>query len=258
MYKYADCADYIKSFTDDQIFLMGTILIYFITLWGNIFIVMLIDYLNIFQKYKIQKDKKPELSLIYEALSNVIIGHSLFIPLLLYYYKPSYLNITMKYEELPSLIECILILILWQFLFDTYFYWTHRLLHHSLIYQYIHKQHHKFKVPVGISALYAHPIEDLLVNNISTFIGPLLYPSHFYLWLIHLGLRFHETVDAHSGYIFPWSPWKLLTIYIHGGASRHDWHHSNQVGNYGGYIFWDWFCGTDKSYKKWLEKNKEI
>ena len=108
MYKYGNYADYLKSFSDDQIFLSGTILIYFITLWGNIFIVMLIDYLNILQKYKIQKDKKPELSLIYEALLNVIIGHSLFIPLLLYYYKPSYLNITMKYEELPPLIECIL------------------------------------------------------------------------------------------------------------------------------------------------------
>jgi len=97
MYKYGDYTDYLKSFSDDQIFLFGTILIYFITLWGNIFIVMLIDYLNILQKYKIQKDKKPELSLIYEALLNVIIGHSLFIPLLLYYYKPSHLNITMKY-----------------------------------------------------------------------------------------------------------------------------------------------------------------
>lgn len=57
MYKYRDYAGYLKSFSDDQIFLSGTILIYFITLWGNIFIVMLIDYLNILQKYKIQKDK---------------------------------------------------------------------------------------------------------------------------------------------------------------------------------------------------------
>lgn len=33
-----------------------------------------------------------------------------------------------------------------------------------------------------------------------------------------------ETVDAHSGYLFPFSPWSLIPS-IQGGADRHDFHH---------------------------------
>ena len=34
--------------------------------------------------------------------------------------------------------------------------------------------------------------------------------AHGFVFLVYLALRFHETTDAHSGYDFPWSPWRLL------------------------------------------------
>ena len=33
----------------------------------------------------------------------------------------------------------------------------HRALHHRSVYAYVHKQHHEFREPTGIAALYAHP-----------------------------------------------------------------------------------------------------
>jgi sterol desaturase/sphingolipid hydroxylase (fatty acid hydroxylase superfamily) len=33
---------------------------------------------------------------------------------------------------------------------DTWFYWAHRLAHHRSIYAAVHKQHHKFKIPLAL------------------------------------------------------------------------------------------------------------
>lgn len=74
--------------------------------------------------------------------------------------------------------------------------------------------------------------------------------AHGLVFLVYLAMRFHETTDAHSGYDFPWSPWRLLGS-LHGGARRHDWHHSHVNGNFGGFWFWDWLCETDKEYYAW-------
>jgi len=108
---------------------------------------------------------------------------------------------------------------------------------------------------VGPCATYAHPIEDFFVNYLSTVIGPTLFPDHFITFSIFFALRLHETVDAHSGYNFPFSPWGHLP-YIY-EAERHDYHHSQQLGNYGGFTVWDWICGTDKDWKAFkLQKNR--
>jgi methylsterol monooxygenase len=32
-------------------------------------------------------------------------------------------------------------------------------MHHGALYRRIHKQHHEFKAPFALAALYAHPIE---------------------------------------------------------------------------------------------------
>ena len=43
---------------------------------------------------------------------------------------------------------------------------------------------------------------------------------------------------------------------MQGGAKQHDFHHSHNVGNFGGAhtIFWDWACGTDSAYRAYLAK----
>jgi len=74
----------------------------------------------------------------------------------------------------------------------------------------------------------------------------------FVVWF-WLFIRLTETYDAHSGYDFPWQPWKLLPF--QGGADRHDFHHSHNVGNYGAFFtFWDWIGGTDLAYRKWKQE----
>ncbi len=45
---------------------------------------------------------------------------------------------------------------------DFTFYFAHRLLHWGPLYRAVHKVHHRYKQPVGIVAVYAHPFETVL------------------------------------------------------------------------------------------------
>ncbi len=59
-----------------------------------------------------------------------------------------------------------------------------------------------------------------------------------------------QSIDAHSGYSlpFPFSPWTIKAIGMD-CSQAHYFHHSVNVGNYGGYfMFWDWLCGTNEKY----------
>ena len=42
---------------------------------------------------------------------------------------------------------------------DTYFYWTHRLLHHSRWFRYVHSRHHASVHPTPWAAYSFHPVE---------------------------------------------------------------------------------------------------
>ena len=44
--------------------------------------------------------------------------------------------------------------------YSTYFYLTHRLFHIPYLFNKVHYVHHKITTPVGIAAVYAHPLED--------------------------------------------------------------------------------------------------
>jgi len=148
-------------------------------------------------------------------------------------------------QPLPGLLTILAQLAFFVVVTDTWFYWSHRLLHHRLLYRHVHKKHHEFKVPIGLSSEYSHPVEDIVVTLPSTLLGPFLVGPHvgvFWLWIT---LRAWEGVDGHIGYELPWSPWFLFRSQV-----RHDFHHTNNVGMYGAFFpFWDWINGTDAAFK---------
>ena len=123
----------------------------------------------------------------------------------------------------------------------------------------MHKQHHKFNINVGISSEYAHPIEHLF-SNIVPVAGNMIMGSHILVFWLWLGIRIGEIVDTHSGFEFKYSPYSLF--WWQGGADRHEFHHSHNVGCYGSFtVFWDLIMGTDDAYNKYrqrkLEKRKQ-
>eukprot|EP00043_Microstomoeca_roanoka_P010756 m.101957 g.101957 ORF g.101957 m.101957 type:complete len:289 (-) comp14995_c2_seq1:950-1816(-) len=170
------------------------------------------------------------------------------------FYKWRGMDMTAPFPDLWTSIAHLLVAVVTE---DTLFYWAHRGLHHPRIYKYIHKQHHEFHASKGIAAMYAHPVEEFLANFLPTFSGAFISGAPLCILAVWVAVRVWETVEAHSGFEFAWSPFNLC-LTVQGGAERHDFHHSRNKGAYGSLTkFWDWACGTDVAYNEWRKAQQE-
>ena len=203
--------------------------------------------------------RAPDDALLRKAAKDAAVGHALR-PLLLWLAHPLYewrAGAAFPFGDFPPLGVLACHVAFAVALDDTLFYWLHRLLHHPRIYRHVHKQHHEFHHPVGLATEYAHPIEDLLCNTLSTVAGPLLLGSHASVVIGYASLKLWQSVDAHSGLLLPFSPWSVALLGMD-CARAHDFHHSHNSGNYGGFfMFWDWACGTDAAYKRHLRAKRD-
>ncbi|RUP45202.1 C-4 methylsterol oxidase [Jimgerdemannia flammicorona] len=147
------------------------------------------------------------------------------------------------------------------FLFeDFYHYWAHRALHYGPIYKHIHKQHHEYSAPFGIAAEYAHPVETVVLGMgtvgfpiIWVLITGDLHIITMFTWII---LRLFQTIDAHSGYDFPWSLHNIIPFWA--GAEHHDYHHYAFVNNFStSFRWWDFMFGTDTKYRAFRKKQAD-
>ena len=142
------------------------------------------------------------------------------------------------------------------FIEDLFFHLFHRLLHWRVIYPYIHKKHHEYNTSIGIAAEHAHPVEFMLTSYPSImgaeFLGMRMHAYTYMVWVV---VRIYETVDGHSGYSFPWVPFRLFPVQSPGGY--HEFHHSHNVGNYSSFFtIWDTLSGSNKFYYDYIEKRK--
>merc|ERR1711916_158470 len=119
---------------------------------------------------------------------------------------------------------------------EALFYYSHRALHHPSLY-HLHRQHHEFKAPVGLVAVYAHPIEVAVSNIMPLLLGPLLMGSHLLTAALWYHVAVFVTATHHSGYVFPWNVGLL-------SPRHHDDHHKFVRRNFGVTGTLDWLHGT--------------
>lgn len=135
---------------------------------------------------------------------------------------------------------------LYLFLHDSWFYWTHRAMHHPKLFR-VHAIHHASKPPTAWAAMSFSPTEALS--------GAILIPALVFVIPIHIAalavvltIATVMGVTNHMGWeMFParwvngWFGRHIIT------ASHHEAHHKLYTANYGLYFrFWDRLCGTDK------------
>jgi methylsterol monooxygenase len=210
----------------------------------------ILDHIPFFRRYKIQETKIPTNSEQLECLKDVLIAHAFVEALPIFAFQPICNIFAIDYtaDTFPELKPFLLQIMAFFFMEDTWHYWFHRALHYGPLYKYIHKQHHKYAAPFGLTAEYAHPIE-VAVTGLGTVGSPLLWAYFFgnvhlitvICWVV---LRLFQAVDSHSGYDFPWSLRHFLPIWA--GADHHDDHHKYFVGNYASsFRHWDFLLGTE-------------
>lgn len=149
-------------------------------------------------------------------------------------------------EDLPDPLTFFLTFVFLIVVEDLGFHIFHRLAHWKVIYPYFHKLHHNYTTTVSIGGEYFHPVDYFMGVLIPGSFGPNLlgrnlHIATYFAWAL---LRTGEGVDGHSGYEFPWSPYRLLPFST--SAAYHDYHHTHNVGNYSSFLsIWDAIFGDN-------------
>ncbi|XP_058062546.1 fatty acid hydroxylase domain-containing protein 2-like [Anopheles bellator] len=126
------------------------------------------------------------------------------------------------------------------FVWETGFYYLHRMFHSRHFYQSFHKQHHEWRAPVALSAMYAHPLETLLNSLPPILLGPGIMRSHLFTTVVWMTFVTWDSLGDHSGYHLPFL----------GSSEAHDYHHLNFNQCYGNFGLYDRLHGTDNEFRK--------
>ena len=135
---------------------------------------------------------------------------------------------------------CALSVLLFLMFTDGLIYWIHRWLHLRILYKYIHKGHHTWKVPTPYASHAFHPIDGFM-QSLPYHIYPLIFPLHKVLYLLMFVFVNLWTISIHDGdYRVP----RILESLINGSAHHTD-HHLFYNYNYGQYFtLWDRIGGS--------------
>lgn len=139
---------------------------------------------------------------------------------------------------------------------DTYFYWTHRAMHHPALFKTFHLVHHKSTNPSPWASYSFHPLEAVVEASI-IFPIAFLVPFHPSALMTFLLFMMIYNVYGHLGFeilpkrfhLHPIGKWLNTSV-------THNMHHKYFEKNYGLYfLFWDRLMGTmhpdyDKKYEE--------
>ena len=128
---------------------------------------------------------------------------------------------------------------------DTYFYWTHRIMHHKSLFNVMHLVHHKSTNPSPWAAYAFHPLEAIVEQGIFVvflFTIP-VHKSHMGIFFL---LSIIYNIYGHLGWeLYPNGFSKSFIGKWINTSVNHNQHHKYFKGNYGLYfLFWDRIMGT--------------
>ncbi len=129
-------------------------------------------------------------------------------------------------------------------LHDTYFYWTHRLMHHRLLFKHVHRVHHLSHNPSPWAAYAFSPFEAVIqAGYVPLF--TLVLPLHELALFSFLGFMIARNVVGHAGVeMFPRGFVRAFGA-LSTTTTHHALHHRRSDVNYGLYFpFWDRVMGT--------------
>ena len=128
---------------------------------------------------------------------------------------------------------------------DTCYYFLHRGFHHPLVYNWLHKGHHRSKEPTPWTS-FALDFPEALIQGLFLVVIILIVPLHFAVlafWLITMTVW---SLVTHLGFeLFPNFPNYWLGKWLI-SSNHHALHHRQYTKHYGLYFtFWDRLLGTN-------------
>ncbi|CDW78371.1 sterol desaturase family protein [Stylonychia lemnae] len=224
--------------------------------------------LPFFEQYKVtatpwpwQENKEEWNKLLTKAFKLYFFNYYIVVPIGYFYdvydsgFDPKF---RFDLESFPTTTEIFSQVCIMMLVEDFSFYFIHWFMHNRYIYPYVHKRHHEFRVNVACCFNYFHPIDLFLEGMLPTAIGHAILGKrmHYYTYFCWYIFRVLESMDGHSGYEFPWSPFRLIPF--SGSSTYHDFHHSNNIGNFCSFFtFWDTVFGTNSTFYAYQDRLKK-
>jgi lathosterol oxidase len=128
---------------------------------------------------------------------------------------------------------------------DTYFYWTHRAMHHPLLFRYVHRVHHLSTNPSPLAAYAFAPLEALVQAAYVPLVA-LFIPVHTVALFVFLAFMILRNVLGHLGMELMPRGFTRSRFWRWSTTTTHHSHHHRHFGtNYGLYLtVWDRLMGT--------------
>jgi lathosterol oxidase len=240
-----------NNYNELQFFLMNimvSVVGYFVVvlILSVLFFVVLKKFSN---RRKISSKKVTRGQILIEMINNIkaILIQTI---LYLYIFPVGYFKLTIDNHSIDYNIFSFIILVI---LHETYFYWTHRLLHTKWLFKNVHMVHHKSKTPNPWSAYSFSSIETVIQLTFLPIIL-LIVPYDINVITLFVGYIVIINIIGHSDVEFMPS-WWLKTKYF-GTTTYHTMHHHKSNGNYGLMLrFWDKIMKTEfKNYEEQFNK----
>lgn len=219
-------------------YLLKSIFLFFGVLFQYLAISAVFEWTNPIPKSEKRKEEiREEVKL---GLGACVVN-ALFASTWMFFIEPYYTPFYGYYENHPYTVGSFLMgLVIYLFWTDTWFYWTHRLLHIKWFWRNVHYLHHSFLQPTAFAQDAVHPFEALIQGPCGHFIASMLFPMHP-IFLAAIGFfTAAYAIAAHDG--------RSLDL------NSHTRHHTHKLGagtweirgvNFGlWWGFWDWVCGT--------------
>ncbi|MDG5487557.1 sterol desaturase family protein [Sphingomonas sp. BGYR3] len=129
---------------------------------------------------------------------------------------------------------------------DTYFYWTHRMMHGRRLFRTVHLTHHQSKAPTALASYAFSPIEAAVqVGFVPLWV--LLVPTAPENVGFFVAHQVIHNAFGHSGYELAWPGFARgrITQWF-ATTTHHDLHHSEGRYNFGlWFTWWDRMMGTE-------------
>ncbi|NWU93047.1 FXDC2 protein, partial [Upupa epops] len=228
------------------IFLFGAVVVPSLAFWCFNGILLVADVTGkpvFITRYRIQLGKNDPVDTnklrqaIYTALFNqFFVSLPMLVPM---FYVMEWWGNTFS-KELPTFRWFLVELSVFTLLEEILFYYTHRLVHHPLLYKNIHKKHHEWTAPIGVVSVYAHPLEHIMSNTLPVMAGPMIMGSHIVTIATWFSLALIITSISHCGYHLPFLP----------SPEFHDFHHLKFNQCYGVLGVLDYLHGTDTVFRQ--------
>jgi lathosterol oxidase len=167
----------------------------------------------------------------------------------IFYYLHQHYGFFKLYEnaEEHGLLYFFLSPLLLIFLHDTYFYWTHRAMHHPKLFKRFHKLHHQSYSPTPFT-IYAFNVGEAIVDAMYVPLFALVLPLHPIPLFIMIAASIVLNLVGHLGHeLYSQKFFRSIWSEIITTTTHHHLHHQGGPGsNYGFYFrFWDRVCKTE-------------